>query len=432
LIRSLTRFLDAPTRGWAVIVSGNIGRMALSFLASILIARHLGPADFGIYAVLGAMMNITGVIADMGLSASAVKHIAAVRATDPAQAQLWGQVLFWLRLGLAAVALLGGVLLAPLLARTVLDLPGQGLLVVLALMGAGAVALTGSINSILQGNNQFRPITIISLTNAGLTTILAVLLAFSGRLNLITALTILGIGTSLACFVLGLRLLPAGWTLAFPGWATLRRDGTVLARFGYWLGVANLLGMLTAYLDILLVNRLSPPAEVGIYALALNLVAKVDVVNQSLYTVLLPTVSALEQSHRYRAYIRRVLSRGALLALALLLLLPLARPFVSLFYGLEYAPAVRFFQLLLGVVIFDLFTTPLLLLAYPLNRPRLLAAADLLRGITLGLVALVLIPRYGPMGAIAAKFASRLVGTLVTLLLLRRAVPGLTQKSDPN
>lgn len=417
-------------------VSGNLGRMALSFLASILIARRLGPADFGVYAVLGATMNIAGVIADMGLSAAAVKYIAALAASDPdsVRARQWGQVLFWLRLGLAGAVVLVGCLLAPWLARFVLDLPGPGMsgLVVLALLGAGVVALTGAINSILQSTNRFRQITTISLTNAGLTTLLALLLALAGRLNLVSALAILGIGTSLVSLLLGVRLLPPGWDLRFPGWERLRQDGAVLTRFSYWLGVANLLGVLTAYLDILLVNQLTPPAEVGVYALALNLVAKVDVVNQSLYTVLLPAVSALEQSRLYRDYIKRVLSRGALLGLGLLLLLPLARPFILQFYGLEYAPAVCFFQLLLGIVIFDLFTTPLLMLSFPLNQPRLLAAADGLRAVTLGLVGLALIPRYGPMGAIAAKFASRLVGAAVTFVFLRRAAPGLTQKSDPN
>src|SRR5690606_17184342 len=121
-------------------------------------------------------------------------------------------------------------LLSPLLSRVILGLPGQALLIILALAGAGLVAITGSINSILQGNNQFRAITLISLTNAGLTTLFAILLARTGRLNLISALVILGLGTSLVSLALGLRLLPPGWTPRFPGWPALRRDGTVLAR----------------------------------------------------------------------------------------------------------------------------------------------------------------------------------------------------------
>ncbi|KPK09536.1 MAG: hypothetical protein AMJ56_10640 [Anaerolineae bacterium SG8_19] len=46
--------LDPVSRGWAIVMGGNVGRMALSFVASVLVARALGPAAFGVYAVLGA------------------------------------------------------------------------------------------------------------------------------------------------------------------------------------------------------------------------------------------------------------------------------------------------------------------------------------------------------------------------------------------
>ena len=50
--------LDPVSRGWAIVMGGNVGRMALSFVASVLVARALGPAAFGVYAVLGATIAI--------------------------------------------------------------------------------------------------------------------------------------------------------------------------------------------------------------------------------------------------------------------------------------------------------------------------------------------------------------------------------------
>jgi O-antigen/teichoic acid export membrane protein len=67
----------------------------------------------------------------------------------------------------------------------------------------------------------------------------------------------------------------------------------------------------------------------------------------------------------------------------------------------------------------------LLLLPLAYRQPRLLAAADALRAVTLVLVALGLIPIYGAIGAIVARFASRVAGAVLVLgaLWLRRTAP---------
>ena len=54
--------LDLVTRGWLIILVGTGARTGLSFLTGVLIARTFGPADFGVYALLTAVVGITGVI----------------------------------------------------------------------------------------------------------------------------------------------------------------------------------------------------------------------------------------------------------------------------------------------------------------------------------------------------------------------------------
>src|SRR5262249_25039140 len=90
----------------------------------------------------------------------------------------------------------------------------------------------------------------------------------------------LGIGTSLATFVVGLRQLR--WRPYVPSLARLRAEGRQLLRTGRWLWLAALLAMLAVNLDVLIVNRFSAPATVGAYALAVNLASKTNVVNYGL------------------------------------------------------------------------------------------------------------------------------------------------------
>jgi O-antigen/teichoic acid export membrane protein len=265
----------------------------------------------------------------------------------------------------------------------------------------------------------------MTLFNTGLTAVLAAGLAVVARLDLLAALIVLGIGTSLATFVLGRRVLPTSWSLRLPKPAELRAEATHLIRTGRWLWLASIFAMLTANAEILVLNRWAALPLVGAYALALNLVTKADLVNTSLYTVLLPGVATLDERGKITSYLRRGLLRGGLVGLGLLLLIPVAEPLIVLVYGAEFGPAAVFFRLLVGVMVFDVLLTPFLLLPLAYRRPKLLAAADALRAVTLIVVALGLIPVYGAIGAILARFAARVAGALLVLLALWLGRPPL-------
>jgi O-antigen/teichoic acid export membrane protein len=156
-------------------------------------------------------------------------------------------------------------------------------------LGVAATALSGSLSAILRGSHYFGRITIISLTNTALTAVLAIILQLNGRLTLTSALLILGIVPSLVSFAVAYRLLPATLDLRPPTKADWQTELRPLWRFSRWLGLSNILVILTTQMDLILLQRWVVEASLGHYFLALNLVTKLDIVNQSLYTVLVPS-----------------------------------------------------------------------------------------------------------------------------------------------
>ena len=403
-----------------MVTSAGVVRLGLGLLASLIIARALGPADFGVYAVLAATVGIVGSLAEGGLTEAAVLRISAVWPAVPGQAMQRARAFWWLRLAVAAAVVGLGCLLAPQISTYVLHVD-DGLLR-WALVGIVATAASGGVSAMLQATGAFGRMSSLTLLNTGLTAALALMLALIGRLDLLAALIVLGIGTSLAAFGLGRRLLPRGWSLKAPTARGIQDEARLLFRTGRWLWLASLFAMLTANAEVLLLNRWAALPLVGAYALALNLASKADVVNTSLYTVLLPGVAVLDQRAKVAAYIRRGLVRSGLIALGLAVLIPIAEPLIVLVYGADFAQAAVFFRLLVLVAIFDVFVTPLLLLPLAYRQPRVLAAADAVRALTLVVVALSLIPAYGALGAIAARFLARVVGAA---LVLGTLYPGL-------
>lgn len=412
---------DPVTRGWAVVTSAGIVRLGLGLVASLAIARALGPSDFGTYAVLAATVGIVGTVAEGGLTEAAVLRISSVWPARPQAARHRARAFFWLRLALASAVVGLGCGLAGALAQSLLQI-NDGLLR-WALLGIVATAASGALGAILQATGAFGRMSALTLFNTGLTAVLAVGLALIHQLDLLKALTVLGIGTSMGTFAVAVGMLPSGWRLTLPGPIDLKKEAQQLQRTGRWLWLASLFAMLTANAEVLLLNRWAALPLVGGYALALNLATKADIVNTSLYTVLLPGVVRLEPgSSGMASYVRRGLLRSGLIALGLLILIPLAEIFVVLVYGNEFAPAVPFLRLLLGVMIFDVLLTPFLLLPLAYRQPRLLAAADAVRALTLIVVAVGSIPAYGAYGAILARFAARVAGAALVLgaLYLRK------------
>ena len=59
--------------------------------------------------------------------------------------------------------------------------------------------------------------------------------------------------------------------------------------------------------DVLLLGRLASPGVVGVYSVALTLAMRLDTLNQSLITVLMPRASRLAGATAVRGYTRQVL-----------------------------------------------------------------------------------------------------------------------------
>ncbi len=415
--------IDPVTRGWAVVTSAGVFRLGFGLVASLLIARALGPADFGTYAVLAASVAVIAGLAEGGLTEAAVLRVSAVWPADASAAKERGRAFFWLRLGLAVVVVGLGCVVAGPLSQTVLNVDAG--LLRWALLGIVATAASGAVSALLQATLAWRRMSALTLVNTGLTAALAMALALVGRLDLLAALIVLGIGTSGVSFLVGRSMLPAGWGLRAPSLTELRSEAAHLVRTGRWLWLAGVLAMLTANAEVLLLNRQAAVSLVGAYALALNLATKADVVNTSLYTVLLPGVGGLRDRGAVATYLRRGFLRGTLIGLGLLLLIPVSEPLIVLIYGAEFAPAVVFFRLLLGVMVFDVLLTPVLLLPLAYRRAPVLAAADAVRAITLVVVAAGTIPAYGAIGAIVARLAARVAGAVFVLAALRLGRPAL-------
>ncbi|MFQ5752311.1 MAG: flippase [bacterium] len=409
---------DEIVKGWLTLLTGNLVRMVLAVLVSILVVRKLGPERFGIFALISATVAIFYTISDFGLCSAATKFIAQTVKSSLRVAQQIAFSFFWLKMLIAVVICVVAILLADMLCRIFFYRPEISSILQLGFLALISMALSSTVTTFLQAIKKFRTLTAMQILNPLLSLIVFILLI---RFNLLSLQSVIIVGIvvpGFIFFIAAYRLKESGFPLMFksPDFKISIKNESVrkLTNFSKWLWLSAIFSILVAQLDLILVNRFTTSVLVGVYALALNISFRLDVVNQSLYTVLLPVVSGLTNRKEFIRYLYQSLKKTLPFVVLLTLTGPFLKPLIILFYGHEYAASVPVLYILILVVLFDLVTTPIILLAFPMNQSKLLAASDVLRVVVLIISSLFLIPKFGIIGAAWSKLMAKIAGATLT------------------
>ena len=409
-------------------------QMLLGLAGSVISARALGPVDLGRFGLVMSTVTICGTLADAGLTYTAIKFIAQHNVDNEARSHATGRAYLLLRLCTGIAIALLGLLLSEPIALLVLGQPDLVPYLQLGFLTLFSLAFSSYPGTALVALALFRRLSIVTVLNAAITVAGILALALLDRLNLATLIAwnvILPLVSTLPAWV----ALPGTWlpwrSLGAGQWLPGRDVVKEVLSFSKWMMVSSLGSIIAAQGDLILLGRLAGPASVGVYSVALALALRLDMLNQSLLTVMLPRASRLRSADEVRSYSRRV-ARGSLaLAGVLALCALLAQPLIVLLYGVRYTASAGLFLALAAVVLFDLATSSLFLVALPLNKPRVLAVADWLRVAALVVAGWLLIPAYKGYGAAASRFLSRVVGAAYTFYALRRASGPDTDPGEP-
>ena len=404
------------TLATATALGGHLVRLGLGIVASVILARTLAPSGYGLVASIGVVLAIAQTIADAGLRHTIVRELA--RTGETTEQRALARAAMSLALLLGAAGAIAGILAAEPIALHLVGRPDAVTPLRIALAGLLPASLGRVVAAMLQAGSQFRAIVTLQaatgVANAGV----MVLLAATGALTVESAVLVGAVNPLIGALVVW-RRVPHGWLS--PLIAEARERCASLLRYGRWLWVSSVLSLLSSQLDLLLVSRWLAEHETGLYALAFNVALRLDILNQSRFSVRLPAVSRLATRAQIAEYVRTSLTRGLAAAVVLAAVAWTGAPFfVRSLYGPEYAPAVAALNVLVLAVALDLVMTPLTMLAFTFDAPRVLALADATRVGVLWIVAAALVPVLGIAGAAVAKVTAKAAGIALTLVLLWR------------
>ena len=382
----------------------NTATAAAAALSGVIIARKVGPTVRGEYAAVMAWFGVLLLLGEMGQAAAVCFHVAR----DPAHARGYVATSRSMMMVTGALALGGGLLLAPVLAHGNAELAGAYRIV----FGGSVIAFIGtSYTFSLQARSTERW-NLVRVSQPVLALALIIVLLRARLLTLDTA-----IGTVLVTMTVQLGY-SYYWCLRSglaPGRFQPRLVGP-LARYGLTQLAAVTPTAVNNYLDQLVLSQLVPPADLGRYAIAASVTMIPVPLVSAIGNVAFPRLAARRTAATDGSRMQLAAAASAGMAAAILLPIALSAYWViPAVFGPAYRSAVPLLWILTPGGIFLATGQVVGDLLRGLNRPGLVAAAQGLAAVGTVVLLLALLPSTG---VAAAAIASTVAyGTALAVMI---------------
>ncbi len=333
--------------------SGTIVNGLLGMVFYILVARYLGPANFGIFSIAIAAIALIASIANIGIDTGIVRFVGRYMSLEKNKA------LRFLKLGLeikilSSLTVLGiGWLIMPFATVSLLGKPELLHPLRLALFGVATSLLFSFITSSIQAIQRFW--------------IWSGLNIFTNLLRLVTVVFLFNLGLLLVESSLWLYILFPFFGFAIglfflPGFFKVKNEKSVLREFfdyNKWIALFTLIVAFSSRLDIFLSARLLTLGEVGIYSVAVTLSSIVPAIVFAIATVVAPKLAGMTNDKDAYNYLKKLqLFVLGLALIGIVVGIPLSYVFIPLFYGSRYLASIAPLSILIVAQAIFLISVP--------------------------------------------------------------------------
>jgi len=378
-------------------------RSVIAFLISIIIARELGPIQFGLFSLFIVLMIIASNLMGEGMDAGVVKYYAKTARKNQRTANEILASAFALRLVIGIPIVLFALFFGEWLAMAIYHDESYITPIRLGLIGAFFAALWSFVLTTIQSTENFKTYSYFTPI-VNILRLIAIPLLFAFSYFKLSSILIVHIIIYIACTLYGFWYLRAHFKGVKPRFQHISDQ----FHFGKWTILASLFFIVTSYMGIPILTYFSDPSAVGIFSAAIQLLMIVDQMTIAILTVQLPAVSKLTNNKSYRAYIRRYVPIFSLIAISMLPGFYFIDDVIILLYGDAYAQSASIFKILLIGFLITLVTHPIQLILLSANKPHMYALIQGMSLVTWLVATILLIPTFGAAGAAWALLISRL------------------------
>ncbi len=318
-------------RGGALTLSAQGVKFFLQLGSTAVLARLLTPADFGLIAMVTAIVGFVAMFKDAGLS------MATVQRAEVNHAQV--STLFWINVALSVLVMLVVAALAPLIAAFY----SEPRLVWITLALATTMVfggLTVQHQALLKRQMRFKALSVIQIVSMAGGIAIAIVMAWQG----FGYWALVGNAAGMAAINAAMVWMLCSWRPGLPK----RGAGTMsMLRFGGNLTGFSFLNYITRNIDNIAVGAVLGASTLGLYSKAYNLLMlPIRQINGPVGMVAIPTLSRLQNDPRkFKKYYLAAIAAIASVTFPIVVFLAVdTRNLVMTMLGRQWLDAVPIFQ----------------------------------------------------------------------------------------
>jgi O-antigen/teichoic acid export membrane protein len=183
-----------------------------------------------------------------------------------------------------------------------------------------------------------------------------------------------------------------------------------LVRYSLWLGSADVIVVLAMHQGVFLLTLLGQQSEAGLFGLGMTLAQGFFLISAAFTEFVVPHAVRVGRLEQLPRFLKRVFGAGLILFSVCLLLLPAVEAMLPWVLHLNVQSVSPIFYCLSGAMLLTLLLAPVTAVAHYLQRPHLLMIGLVARVVSTGILGVLLIPRWGAMGAAAAHLGGVALG----------------------
>jgi stage V sporulation protein B len=405
--------------GW-VLVSTTVALLA-GFLIRPLLARWLGASGLGLYSLAITILGMGLLLANFGVSQSLLKYVAEDTANRDRTARI---VMSGFSMSIVLGAVIGVLLYAfrgPI--ADFFDMPEMADFLPILALAFPFSSLFTSTTGLFNGLRQMKTYALLITGQSGL--------------RIILVLTLVGIGAGVKGAVTGIVLSAAAISLlglfasryfirsSLEGWAQNTRR---LLSFGGRMFAADATNVIANRIDIIVIGYYMAADDVGYYSAAALVATFFPLVPGAIQRITFPAASQLWAQKDYQT-LGRMIDKSMKYSACVIVPLGLvvgffAKDILTTVFGTDFdVAATPLCVLLVARVLRGGTAVPIGNVIPAIGRPDLNFKIELIgAGMNVGLN-ILLIPRYGILGAAIATTVSLVIGAAIFLIFVLKLLP---------
>lgn len=403
-------FKTATLKHSFITISGTILNGFLGAAFYILMARFLGPANFGLLTVSVATLTLIADIVDFGTNTGLVRFVSSNLSSNFDKALRFLKLSLEIKLAAWILVLIIGIVTAPLIADQIFNKAELAAPLRLVMMGVGGALLFSFATSSLQAFQKYFTWSLVNISTNFLRLFFIFVLLFYNQLSLTSGL-IVYLLLPFFGFSLTLLFIPAKKIFSIKNELGASRE---FFGYNFWVALFAIIAAISSRLDTFLTARLLSTDQIGIYGAASQLVQVFPQIAGALGVVAAPKFASFVNIKQMLTYFKKFQLMVVGLVSLCILTIPLSFFVIPLIYGPKYAETILPFIILLCAMLVFLISVPIHnSILYYFGKPRIFVWLSIGHLFIVSILGYLLIANYGVAGAAITV----LIGMLFNLLI---------------